>query len=76
MLIKFSFENLGMNKVYAKAFSDNLKGSGLLEKLGFGLEGELKDEIRYGKKYKNVLIYSILRKDYLKIYKNYEMNIS
>ncbi len=75
MLLKFSFGNLGMNKVYARVFSDNLKASSLLERLGFKLEGNLKDEIRFGKKYKNVLIYSILSRDYLKIYKNYNINI-
>lgn len=43
ILINYAFEELGLNKIEIGAASDNIKSRAIPEKLGFKLEGELRD---------------------------------
>ena len=63
MAIAYAFTVLGVQKIYARCFSDNPGSARVLEKNGFVREGFLKDHcIRMGQT-KDVLCYGLLKGD-------------
>ncbi len=73
MLLNYSFNNLNLNKIYAKSFVFNLRSIHLMESLKFVKEAELRDEVKIGGRYKNLVIYSILKKEYYLKMKKYQL---
>lgn len=64
-IIKFGFENLNLNKIYARALVSNTASWTVMEKAGMIYEGTLRQEvIKNGVAY-DLKSYSILREDVL-----------
>lgn len=64
LILKFSFGNLGLHRIYARLFEDNTGSVRILEKSGFKLEGRMREErYRYGK-WHDALRYGILESEF------------
>lgn len=63
-MLSYGFENLGLNRIYAYVFINNTASNKLLEKLGFSLEGVLREKHYYKGKYYDHNLYSLLRSDW------------
>ncbi|WP_339322102.1 GNAT family protein [Paenibacillus sp. FSL W8-0194] len=59
ILINYAFEELGLNKIEIGAASDNIKSRAIPEKLGFKLEGELRDYEYINGRYIDRTIYGL-----------------
>ena len=64
MLIEYGFNTLNINKITSDVFPDNQGIISLLERMGFKKEGRLKQHYFHQGKFKDVLIYSMLRDDF------------
>lgn len=58
----FSIE--GLNRIWLKVFTDNLPAIHIYEKIGFRLEGIERESFLYEGKYKDQMIFSILKKEW------------
>jgi ribosomal-protein-alanine N-acetyltransferase len=64
-IIGYGFREVGLNRIQAVAMPGNKGSEKLLEKLGFRIEGVLREYENWGKKgYVDVLMFSLLRYDY------------
>ena len=64
LLFDFGFDQLGLHKIGAKAFSFNEPSQGLLESLGFTLEGTHREERFANGEYHDVLRYGLLEREW------------
>ncbi|MCR4879237.1 MAG: GNAT family N-acetyltransferase [Bacteroidales bacterium] len=64
MLIDYGFNTLNLNKITCDTFADNFGSIKHLEKVGFQREGCLKQHYFHQGKFKDALIYSLLREDF------------
>jgi len=65
LILKYSFEHLNLNKVWAGVFEPNKASQRVLEKNGFKLVGKLrKQEYVPGVGHVDVLLYDILREEF------------
>ena len=62
LIVKFGFEQLKLHRIYGIVSEENIASQKVLEKCGFKLEGELKEEFYRDKKWHNGLIYGLLNK--------------
>jgi RimJ/RimL family protein N-acetyltransferase len=60
LIVKFGFEQLKLHRIYGIIFKENIASQKVLEKCGFKLEGELKEEFYRNEKWHNGLIYGLL----------------
>ena len=44
-MIRYSFEQLGLHRLYLRVYADNKRAIGSYEKAGFRQEGYLKDDV-------------------------------
>ena len=65
MLIDYGFNTLNLNKITCDTFADNYGSIKHLEKVGFRQEGCLKKHYFHQGKFKDALIYSLLREEFL-----------
>lgn len=66
-LLRFLFTNQKLEKVYCRIDPDNKASIRIAEKLGFALEGRLRQEFQTGTgQIIDILYYGIFRKDFLK----------
>jgi RimJ/RimL family protein N-acetyltransferase len=65
VFIKYVFENYELIKIFAYVFSSNPASGRVLEKAGFKLEGNLRNQIFKNGKFANQLVYGILREEVL-----------
>lgn len=63
-IIKFGFEDLGLNRIFADAFTKNTASSKVMEKLGLKYEGTFKQSCLYRGVYEGTVIYGITKNDY------------
>lgn len=63
-LLKFGFNNLGLNKISATASPENLGSVRVLEKVGMKKEGYLKDDMLVRGEYRDSLLMAILEKEF------------
>lgn len=63
-IIKYGFEELHLNKVYARHKTDNPASGRVMEKNGMKFEGVLRQELLKNGKYYDVAVRSILREEY------------
>lgn len=63
LLVKYAFEQLRLNCLYAKILEANIPSQKLFEKCGFSKEGVLRSRLYKDGEYKDLLIYSILKND-------------
>lgn len=59
-ILKYAFDDLGLHRVYLTVLSDNIAARKLYENCGFDLEGEFRDMIRLGGRYRSQAGYAIL----------------
>jgi ribosomal-protein-alanine N-acetyltransferase len=65
-LIHYGFEELQLNRIEAKVFSNNYRSIQLLEKLEFQYEGTLRKSIKTSICFKDIHLYSILKSEYIR----------
>ena len=63
-LLKYGFEQLGLNKVTSSHFEINPASGKVLTKSGLKKEGELKEHIRKHSEYHTLVVYGLTRQDY------------
>ena len=64
-LNKYAFEHFDLNRIFAGVFQGNRASMRVLEKSGFVLEGRLRNAVYKDNRFKNQLMYSILKEDLL-----------
>ncbi len=70
-IIKFSFENLSMNRLFLRIMTNNIRSYELAERCGFSREGILrKDHKTYEGELVNLYYYGMTREDYTKFQNN------
>jgi [ribosomal protein S5]-alanine N-acetyltransferase len=66
-ILRYGFETMGLNKIYALSMADNPGSYSVMEKLGMSFEGtKRQDVIKWGE-YKDLKIYSILENEFRNI---------
>lgn len=60
-VMDFGFHDLNLRKIYLRVFCDNMAATGLYGKLGFSVEGRLKQEYFLGGRWRDVLIMAAFR---------------
>ncbi len=63
-IIRFGFEALGYNRIYAYHFVGNPASGRVMQKAGMKKEGVLRQEVRKGDVFQDHAIYSILRQEW------------
>ena len=63
-IIKFGFEELGMNRIWATASPENIASLKVLEKAGMQLEGSMRDDMFVRGEFRDSTLMAILKKDY------------
>lgn len=64
MLLKYAFNDLKLERVYAKVYSENMSSQKLLEKCNFKLEGRLRKDGKFKGKFDDLLIFGILKSEF------------
>lgn len=63
-VIQFGFENMELNKIKAPCMVENVQSQRVLQKLGMTLEGIMKNEYFIKGKFRDMVVYSLLKKDF------------
>ncbi len=63
-VIEFGFNDMLLNRIEACPFSENGPSTGLLDRLGFTLEGNLRQRIMFRGKYFDQLYYGLLKEEW------------
>lgn len=66
LLLKYAFEERGLNRVYLYTETENLSGQRLFERVGFVREGVLKDDLMRDGGYVDRYVYAICKNDWTK----------
>lgn len=66
LVLKYGFEDLGLNKIYFYTETGNIAAQKLYEKLGFKREGELKSDVFSHGRFVDNYVYGLLKKDWEK----------
>lgn len=64
-ILRFGFVDLGLHRIAAWTLADNIASVRVLEKLGLSLEGRLRDREVFKGRYWDVLMYAILKEEWL-----------
>ena len=62
-VIRYGFENLGLNRIHAHCFSRNQASARVLKKMGMSHEGTLQEHIRKWDKFEDIKMFAILRSE-------------
>ena len=65
LIVSYSFNELGLNKIYSFNWIKNERIIGLNKKLGFKVDGILREDIFFKGSYRDIAIMSILKKDWV-----------
>ena len=63
-ILQYAFTSLGLNKVFLFTETANKAAQGLFEKVGFGREGVLKDDLFYNGRFVDRYMYAIRKEDH------------
>jgi|SRR5699024_3519255 len=66
LLLDYAFDELNLNKVYSYVWSENEKMIHINKKVGFQVEGKLRDDVFHQGRYRDKLIMGLLRRDYIR----------
>lgn len=66
LILDYAFEHLALNKVYSYVWTENEKMKHINLKVGFKIEGTLRDDIYYNGIYRDKHIMGVLRNEYKK----------
>ena len=64
VVIKYAFEELGLNRIEARCDPENIGSARVMEKSGMTFEGVLRAQMFVKGRYDDLKIYSILRREY------------
>ena len=64
LLLKHGFETLNLNRIMLRVYDFNARAQRCYEKAGFVTEGQLRDALYVEGDYRDVLIMSVLRKEW------------
>ncbi|TXT58573.1 MAG: Spermidine N(1)-acetyltransferase [Promethearchaeota archaeon] len=67
LILDYAFKEVNLHKVYAGIFEPNIGSWSCAQKLGFKLEGRLKNAIYVNGKYHDARKYAMFKKDWLRI---------
>lgn len=65
-LIDHAFKNMDLNRIEIKCYEKNTASQKLIEKTGFKFEGKLRKAAYAQKKFHNILLYAMLKKEFFK----------
>jgi [ribosomal protein S5]-alanine N-acetyltransferase len=65
-LFQFGFEKMNLNRIEARCWSENNKSVRIMEKNNMKFEGIIREQIYVKGKYRDVKMYSILKREYKK----------
>lgn len=71
MLLDYVFNEMGMNRVWGLVLENNIASIRSVEKCGFHKEGIMRESVFKNGKYHNQVLLSILKEEFLPIYKDY-----
>ena len=63
-MLKFGFEDFGLNRIVAKVMKENFGSIKVLQKLGFVQEGLLRESLYKNGEYHDLMVFSVLKKEY------------
>ena len=63
-VLKFGFEELGLNRIYARIMAGNEKSEALAQGCGMRPEGYFKEAVKAKGEYRDISIYAITKKEY------------
>ena len=63
-IIRYGFETLGLNRIYALHFTGNPASGRVMQKAGMQFEGVLREDVKKGDAFQDHAVYAILRKDW------------
>ena len=63
-MLKFGFEDYGLNRIAARVMKGNDASIGVLRKLGFVQEGLLRESLYKNGRYHDLLVFSVLKSEY------------
>lgn len=66
IMLKFGFEALKLERIYAVHFEDNPASGKVMIKNGMQHEGVLRNHVKKGEKYRSIVQYAILKETYLR----------
>ncbi|MBM7663235.1 RimJ/RimL family protein N-acetyltransferase [Bacillus mesophilus] len=69
LLIRFGFEQKGLNKIWAAAFTRNPASTKVMEKVGMTYEGTFRQHVIKNGKYEDLSYCSILKEEYTELLK-------
>jgi ribosomal-protein-alanine N-acetyltransferase len=64
-VVRFGFEELGLHRIQTTVLPENIHSLKILKKIGFVEEGLLR-QYNHGKEFKDTIMLSMLKDDYLK----------
>ena len=64
-VVSFGFEQLGLERIYTTCDADNIASSRVLEKTGMQREGQLRHDMFIRGKWRDSLVYGILREEWV-----------
>lgn len=70
LLVQHGFDNLNLNRIYLHVYETNPRAISSYEKVGFSIEGHLRQARYLDGRYIDVLLMSILKDEWEKKYKN------
>lgn len=68
-VLRITFEKMNLNRVYLRVFENNPRAIRVYEKCGFRIEGSLRQDHYYGRRYYNTLIMAVLKEEYFEEFK-------
>ncbi len=63
-VMRFGFEVVGLNRIYAAHYTDNPASGRVMQKIGMIYEGTLRQHLRRFESYKDVAYYGMLREEF------------
>lgn len=63
-MIRYAFEELNLHRIYARYFGKNPASGRIMEKIGMKYEGTLRQHVRKGDQYEDLIHYGLLREEY------------
>ncbi len=63
--MKYTFEQLGLNRVFAAHYRRNLASGRIMEKIGMTYEGRLRQHLKKWYNFEDMEYYGILKSEYL-----------
>lgn len=64
LVLNFVFKELKLNRLQLEVFSHNERGIKAYEKVGFKIEGVLRESLYYNEKYSDEIIMAIIKREY------------